>query len=84
MNAQSGKDMSINANQKVREWLHSASNALFIARGFLEELECEVHESNNATIDSQNVLKTLQAVLRNVDKIDSSLQNLRQFAKQEL
>lgn len=71
---------------RLREWIHEVNNALFITKGFLEEISGEVGEKNylQDSFDHENFLDMLQTVSRSVDRIDLNLQKLRKFAKEEL
>ena len=71
---------------QLREWVHTASDSLFVAKGFAEDLESEIRNQNylRDDFDHQDFKAMALAVLRNLEKIDASLNNLRQFAKQEM
>ena len=71
---------------RLREWIHEVNNALFITKGFLEEISGEVEEKTylQATFDHENFVDMVQTVTRSVERIDTNLQKLRRFAKEEI
>ena len=71
---------------RLREWIHEVNNALFITKGFLEEISGEVEEKNylQDSFDHENFVDMLQTVGRSVERIDMNLQKLRRFAKEEI
>lgn len=71
---------------RLREWIHEVNNALFITKGFLEEISGEVEEKNylQDSFDHENFVDMLQTVERSVERIDQNLQKLRRFAKEEI
>ena len=71
---------------RLREWIHEVNNALFITKGFLEEISGEVEEKNylQDSFDHENFIDMLQTVGRSVERIDQNLQKLRRFAKEEI
>lgn len=71
---------------KLREWIHEVNNALFITKGFLEEVLSEVQDKNylQPGFDHENLVDMLQTVSRNVERMDQNLQKLRKFAKEEI
>jgi len=71
---------------RLREWIHEVNNALFITKGFLEEISGEVEEKTylQESFDHENFVDMVQTVTRSVDRIDTNLQKLRRFAKEEL
>ncbi|MBX9704571.1 MAG: hypothetical protein K2X39_10495 [Silvanigrellaceae bacterium] len=75
-----------NISVKLREWVHDVNNALFVSKGFLEELNDEVAEKKYILpdYDHENFADMLQTVMKNVDKIDQSLHKLKKFSKEEL
>jgi hypothetical protein len=73
-------------SSRLREWIHEVNNALFITKGFLEEISGEVEEKNylQDSFDHENFIDMLQTVGRSVERIDQNLQKLRRFAKEEI
>jgi hypothetical protein len=71
---------------RLREWIHEVNNALFITKGFLEEVSGEVEEKTylQDAFDHENFLDMLHTVNRSVERIDLNLQKLRKFAKEEI
>ena len=71
---------------RLREWIHDTNNALFVTKGFLEEVLAEVEERAYAReeFDNENFLDMLQTVIRNVERLDQNLQKLRKYAKEDL
>ena len=73
-------------SSRLREWIHEVNNALFITKGFLEEISGEVEEKTylQDSFDHENLVDMLQTVTRSVERIDANLQKLRRFAKEEV
>jgi nitrogen fixation/metabolism regulation signal transduction histidine kinase len=70
----------------LREWIHEVNNALFVTKGFLEEIQADVQDRNyeSGDFDHDNFNDMLKTIVRNVERIDQNLQKLRKYAKQDL
>lgn len=73
-------------SQQLREWVHSASDSIFVARGFVEELAQEIRAKDylKEDFDHESFSRMAEGLLRNIEKIDRNLHNLRRFAKQDI
>jgi hypothetical protein len=71
---------------RLREWIHDVNNALFVTKGFLEELNEDIKESRykDPEYDHENLADMVTTVARNIEKIDQNLAKLRKFAKEEV
>ncbi|WP_186646840.1 hypothetical protein [Fluviispira vulneris] len=71
---------------RLREIIHDINNALFVTKGFLEELSDDVKEKKYADpkFDHENFNDMIATISRNVEKIDQNLIKLRKFAKEEV
>jgi hypothetical protein len=70
----------------LREWIHEVNNALFVTKGFLEEIQADVQDKNYESdgFDHENFNDMLKTIVRNVERIDQNLQKLRKYAKQDI
>ncbi len=70
----------------LREWIHDVNNALFVTKGFLEEIQVDIEERayEDERYDHENLADMIRTITRNVERIDQNLQKLRKYAKQEL
>lgn len=70
----------------LRELIHDINNALFVAKGFLEELSEDTREKRymDPSFDHENFSDMVVTINRNVEKIDQNLIKLRKFAKEEI
>lgn len=70
----------------LREWIHEVNNALFVTKGFLEEIQIDIQDRTylDQNYDHENLSDMLKTIVRNVEKMDQNLQKLRKFAKQEI
>ena len=84
--SQTNENLAPLVSSRLREWIHDVNNALFVTKGFLEEIEEEVKCKGYQTedFDHENFVDMLSTVLRNVEKIDRNLQKLRKYAKEEI
>jgi len=71
---------------KLREWVHDVNNALFVSRGFIEEIQEDVVSQNytQPDFDHENLKDMMEAVARNLNRIDKSLQKLRKISKEDI
>lgn len=71
---------------RLREWIHEVNNALFITKGFLEEIESDAktHAYLKPNFDHNNFNDMIETVVRSVDRLDRSIQKLRRYAKEEV
>ena len=71
---------------RLREIVHDINNALFVTKGFLEELAEDIKDKKyvQPNFDHENFGDMLATVTRNADKIDANLNILRKFAKEEI
>ncbi|BBH53613.1 hypothetical protein [Fluviispira sanaruensis] len=71
---------------RLREIIHDINNALFVTKGFLEELSDDVKEKKytDPKFDHENFNDMISTISRNVEKIDQNLIKLRKFAKEEV
>jgi hypothetical protein len=70
----------------LRKWVHDSNNALFIAKGFLEETMDELGERKAIQNDEENqkMLDSLAAVNRAMVRLEDQVGKLRAFAKEEI
>lgn len=73
-------------SHRLREWIHEVNNALFITKGFLEEIEADAKSRTylKPNFDHDNFLEMIETVVRSVDRIDKNVQKLRKYAKEEV
>lgn len=73
-------------SQRLREWIHEVNNALFITKGFLEEIESDskTRAYMKPHFDHENFVDMIDTVLRSVDRIDRNVQKLRKYAREDL
>jgi hypothetical protein len=73
-------------NLFLRKWCHDSNNALFVAKGFMEEMVEDLTDQQNASpaIETEKNLDTAAAVLRALTKLEDQVQKMRLFAKDEL
>jgi hypothetical protein len=71
---------------QLRELVHDINNALFVAKGFLEELNEDTREKRylDPQFDHENFFDMVTTITRNVEKIDQILIKLRKFSKEEI
>lgn len=67
----------------LRENVHDINNALFVTKGFVEELAHEIHSDGfmGPEFDREGFRDMFEAIVRNVAKLDRCIQGLRDFAK---
>jgi hypothetical protein len=73
-------------SHRLREWIHEVNNALFITKGFLEEIEADSKSRAylKPHFDHENFLEMIETVVRSVDRIDRNVQKLRKYAKEDV
>lgn len=71
---------------RLRGMVHDFNNSVFAAKGFLEEISLDVKEKKytQSAFDHENFIDMLNTVIRNVERIDQSVVQLKKFAKEEL
>ena len=71
---------------RLREMIHDINNALFVTKGFLEELSEDITNKQymKPDFDHENFSDMITTINRNVEKIDQNLVKLRKFAKEEV
>lgn len=71
---------------RLREWIHEVNNALFITKGFLEEIEADAKTRAylKPHFDHDNYVEMIQTVVRSVERLDHNVQKLRRYAREEL
>lgn len=71
---------------RLREWIHEVNNALFITKGFLEEIEADTKTRDylKPHFDHDNFRDMVDTVARSVDRLDRSVQKLRKYAREEV
>ena len=74
----------VRISSHLREAVHDINNSLFVAKGFMEELRSDVlHETFlSEDYDLKTFKGMFEAVARNIEKLDHSVQSIRDFAKQ--
>lgn len=80
------EDVINSLSGRLREWVHEVNNAVFVARGFLEEIQEEIQSRNyqKNDFDHENLVDMIETVGRNVERIDTNLQKLRKLAKEDI
>ncbi len=70
----------------LRELIHDINNALFVTKGFLEELNEDTQNKRymDPSFDHENFQDMVSTINRNIEKIDTNLIKLRKFAKEEI
>ena len=71
---------------RLREWIHEVNNALFITKGFLEEIEADAKSRAylRPHFDHANYLEMIETVMRSVERIDFNVEKLRKYAREEV
>jgi signal transduction histidine kinase len=71
---------------RLREWIHEVNNALFITKGFLEEIEADTKSRAylKPHFDHENFRDMVDTVARSVDRLDRSVQKLRKYAREDV
>jgi signal transduction histidine kinase len=71
---------------RLREWIHEVNNALFITKGFLEEIESDTNSRAylKPHFDHENYRDMVETVVRSVERLDRSVQKLRKYAREEV
>lgn len=71
---------------RLRVMVHDFNNSVFAAKGFLEEISVDVKEKKytQSAFDHENFVDMLNTVIRNIERIDQSVVQLKKFAKEEL
>lgn len=71
---------------RLREWIHEVNNALFITKGFLEEIESDTKSKAylKPHFDHENFREMVDTVARSVERLDRSVQKLRKYAREEV
>lgn len=70
----------------LRELIHDVNNALFVAKGFLEELNEDTQGKRymDPSFDHENFQDMVSTINRNIEKIDTNLVKLIKFAKEDI
>lgn len=73
-------------SQRLREIIHDMNNALFVTKGFLEELSDDIKAKKylQSNYDHENIADMITTIARNAQKVDENLSKLRKFAKEEI
>ena len=73
-------------SRQLRETIHDMNNALFVMKGFMDELSTDVRQElfRKPDYDCQTFKDMFEAVHRNMQKLDASVQSLRHFARKEI
>lgn len=73
-------------SHRLREWIHEVNNALFITKGFIEEIESDAKSRSylKPHFDHDNFLEMIETVVRSVDRLDRNVQKLRKYAREDL
>lgn len=73
-------------SHRLREWIHEVNNALFITKGFLEEIEVDAKSRAylKPHFDHENFVEMIETVARSVDRIDRNVQKLRKYAREDV
>ncbi|MEN9811134.1 MAG: hypothetical protein RLZZ488_2701 [Pseudomonadota bacterium] len=73
-------------SHRLREWIHDVNNALFITKGFIEEIEADAKSRSylKPHFDHDNFLEMIETVVRSVDRLDRNVQKLRKYAREDL
>ncbi len=85
--AQKNPEQVVNlVSDKLREIIHEMNNALFVAKGFLEDLSDDVKEKRYQAndYDHENFVDMIATINRNTEKVNDNLNKLRKFAKEDL
>lgn len=71
---------------RLREVVHDMNNALFVTKGFLEELveDIKSRRYTEDNFDHENLSDMIETITRNIDKVDQNLNKIRKFAKEEI
>ena len=74
-------------SDKLRDWIHDSNNALFVTKGFMEEICSELQDRtyfNNPDFDHDALWEMLQTVLKNVERLETDLSQLRKYAREDI
>lgn len=80
------ENTALMVSARLREWIHDVNNALFIAKGYLEELQDEITSQSylQPDFDHENFAEMIETVARSVGRIDGNLIKLRNYAKDDV
>ena len=80
------ENTALMVSARLREWIHEVNNALFIARGYIEELQEEITTKSyiEPAFDHENFVEMIETVARSVTRIDANLTKLRNYAKEDV
>jgi hypothetical protein len=73
-------------SDKLRDWIHDVNNALFVTKGFMEEVCTEVQDRQylNEEFDHDSFWEMLQTIVKNLDRLEGSVQSLRKYARDDI
>lgn len=80
------EEIVILVSHRLREVIHDMNNALFVTKGFIEELSDDIKAKKylEANYDHENIADMIATIARNAEKVDLNLNKLRKFAKEEI
>ncbi len=76
----------VEASKKLRAWIHDANNALFVARGFVDEISFVIkgEEYLAADFDKADFLQMLEKIGRGLVRAEENVRNIGGFARDEM
>ncbi len=76
----------IEASQTARKCVHDANNALFVAKGFTQEIGyiIEGKEYLKPDFNKEDLANMLEKITANIDKIGNHLKALGKFAREDI
>jgi hypothetical protein len=76
----------VEASKKARVVVHDANNALFVAKGFVEEIGFVIKDEEylKPGFNKEELVSMLNKVVANMDKIGTHLKQLGKFAREDV
>ncbi len=76
----------IESSKQLRVWVHDANNALFVARGFMEEISTVIKEEEyrSPDFDRDDFVQMLEKVAKGLNRAEEQIRNVGVFARKDL
>ncbi len=76
----------IESSKQLRVWVHDANNALFVARGFVEEIATVIKEEEyrSPDFDRDDFMQMIEKVSKGLNRAEEQIRNLSVFARKDI
>jgi hypothetical protein len=76
----------IESSKKLRVWVHEANNALFVARGFMEEIGTVIKEEEyrSPDFDRDDLVQMFEKVSKGLMRAEEQIRNVGTFARKDI